>query len=289
MRCRWQVELNPFCRAVLAHHWPDVRRHDDIRTWPQFDEWIGRHHVREADRVDLIAAGFPCQPVSVAGKRRGKDDERWLWPNVARVLRYLRPRYVLLENVPGLIRMGLDAVLADLADLGFDAEWQVLSAAQFGAPHLRERIWIVAHAPSELHGLQPVAGQQRVRASVAGDDGEEGDVADANDRGQPRSRLHPRSRRGGKGEADAHGDGSSARHANGARLAEREVFAGHDGTQLAPPVGAGWWPAQPPLRRRDDGLPRGLARRQLEALGNSVCVPVVQWLGERIVAHAEGR
>lgn len=113
---------------------------DDIST---FDgrPWRGRTH--------LILAGFPCQPWSAAGQRRGTDDERWLWPDIARIVREVEPEWVFLENVPGLVRGGLEQVLWDLALCGFDAEGDVFSAAETGAPHLRERLFIPAHARRE--------------------------------------------------------------------------------------------------------------------------------------------
>lgn len=95
--------------------------------------------------VDCIAAGFPCQPVSVAGKRRAQEDDRWIWPDIARIIREVEPRFVFLENVPGLLIRGLGDVLGDLATSGYDAEWGVFSAAGVGAPHLRERVFILAY------------------------------------------------------------------------------------------------------------------------------------------------
>lgn len=95
--------------------------------------------------VDLICGGFPCQSFSQAGKQLGQDDHRWLWPEFYRVLCLLRPRYVLIENVPPLRYLGLSTILRDLATLGYDAEWYTLSARAFGARHLRRRIWIVAY------------------------------------------------------------------------------------------------------------------------------------------------
>lgn len=107
---------------------------DDVTTFDS-KPWRGR--------VDLVSAGFPCQPFSQAGQRRGTDDERWVWPDVARILGELGPRLCLLENVPGLIVSGLGPVLGDLADLGFDAEWDLFSAAEVGAGHLRRRVFIL--------------------------------------------------------------------------------------------------------------------------------------------------
>jgi len=137
-KCRWQVEIDEFCLKVLRKRWPNVPKFKDVR---QIKEG-------QLEYVDLIAGGFPCQPVSVAGKRKGKQDERWLWPEFARIIRMVRPRFVLVENVPGILSVnGGEAfaeVLGDLAKSGYDAEWNMLSAAMFGAPHLRNRIFLVA-------------------------------------------------------------------------------------------------------------------------------------------------
>ncbi len=136
MKCKWQVEIDPWCQKVLAKHWPDVERFADVRE-------VGAHNLAP---VDVIAGGFPCQPVSRAGRTLRQRDERWLWPDFYRVVRELRPRYVFVENVPGLMDGGLDEVLGDLAASGFDADWSVLSACAVGAPHTRQRVFIVADA-----------------------------------------------------------------------------------------------------------------------------------------------
>lgn len=135
MEIRWQVEIDPFCRAVLEKHWPHVPKYGDIR------EVKGD----ELEPVDLICGGFPCQPISVAGRRLGEADPRWLWPEFARIVRVVRPKYVLVENVPGLLVRGMGGVLGDLAALGYDAEWDCIPAAAVGAPHLRDRVFIVAY------------------------------------------------------------------------------------------------------------------------------------------------
>ena len=134
---RWQVEIDPFCREVLAKHWPDVPRYGDIR------ELTGD----ELEPVDCIIGGFPCQDVSSAGARVGIDGARsGLWSEFARLVGVLRPRFVIVENVPGLLIRGMGRVLGDLAALGLDAEWQVLPAAAFGAPHERGRVLLAAYA-----------------------------------------------------------------------------------------------------------------------------------------------
>lgn len=125
--------------------------------------------------VDLVSAGFPCQPFSYAGKQRGSDDERWLWPDVARVVREIRPSLVFLENVPGLLAHGLGDVLGDLAACGYDAEWDVFRASDVGAPHLRERIfvlaWRVSDAVRDALRDEPERRQGPASASERGDSG----------------------------------------------------------------------------------------------------------------------
>jgi DNA (cytosine-5)-methyltransferase 1 len=131
----WQVEFNPFCRDVLAKHWPDVPRFNDVRE-------VGAHNL---EPVDVICGGYPCQPFSGAGKREGSNDPRHLWPEFARILRELRPRYAVLENVADHLSLGFGDVLGDLSDLGYDAEWSVVSACAVGAPHPRHRVFVVAY------------------------------------------------------------------------------------------------------------------------------------------------
>lgn len=152
MTCVGQVERDPFCRSILARHWPEVPRHADARTAAR---WWDR---QSRPTVDLVAGGPPCQPHSIAatgyrgGRRTGTGDARWGWPWMRDVIEITRPRWVLLENVPGLLNSPLDpfgTILADLAALRFDAEWGVVSACAVGAPHPRERLFLVADA----HGL----------------------------------------------------------------------------------------------------------------------------------------
>ena len=142
MTCSWQVEIDDYCRKVLAKHWPNVRRWDDVRTFPPkpVDDW----------RVDVLCGGFPCQDISNAGKRAGIDGERsGLWSEFARIIRVLRPRFVVVENVAALLGRGIGTVLADLAKSGFDAEWGVLPACAMGSPHSRERVFCVAYPTGE--------------------------------------------------------------------------------------------------------------------------------------------
>lgn len=135
------VEIDPYCREVLLR-----RQRDGVL--PLFPIWDNIKTFRGGPwrgKVDVVTAGFPCQPFSVAGKRQGESDDRNLWPETIRVVREVGPRYVFLENVPGLLAHDyFGTILGELAASGFDAEWGVLSAAAVGAPHLRKRLWILA-------------------------------------------------------------------------------------------------------------------------------------------------
>jgi DNA (cytosine-5)-methyltransferase 1 len=139
---QWQVEIDPYAQAVLKKHWPDCGRWDDVRTFPPapFDDW----------KVDLICGGFPCQDVSVAGRREGITGSRsGLWFEYARIIRTLHPRFILVENVAGLLDRGMGRVLGELAESGYDAEWISLSASEFGADHERERVYVLAYPSQE--------------------------------------------------------------------------------------------------------------------------------------------
>jgi DNA (cytosine-5)-methyltransferase 1 len=134
-RCVGQVEISPFRRHQLARHWPHVRRINDVHSV----------HSDSFEAPTLIVGGFPCQPVSQCGQRRGQTDPRWLWPQFARVIDEYRPDWIIAENVPGLRTQGADDVLQDLEVRGY-AAWPLVVAAQHvGSPQRRFRVWIVGH------------------------------------------------------------------------------------------------------------------------------------------------
>tara|TARA_R100000655_G_scaffold34138_1_gene66763 strand:+ start:69 stop:830 length:762 start_codon:yes stop_codon:yes gene_type:complete len=144
----FQVEQDPYARAVLAKHWPNVKRYEDVRQ-------VGAHNL---PACDLLCGGFPCQDLSIAGKGAGLDGARsGLWTEYARIIRELRPRFVVVENVTALLNGGMGRVLGDLAACGYDAIWDCIPAAAVGAPHRRDRLFLVAytnggsvHAKQEL-------------------------------------------------------------------------------------------------------------------------------------------
>jgi DNA (cytosine-5)-methyltransferase 1 len=251
----WQVEIDPYCTRVLAKHWPAVPRYGDIRAV----DWS------TVAPVDLVCGGFPCQPFSLAGKRKGKEDDRYLWPEMLRALTHLRPTWIIAENVPGLIGSGLDTVLFDLESLGYATTTLVVPACAVGAPHLRQRLWILAHADRCEQGRrqQPERGSNRRDPDAPGH-GPQGHLADAaypggDDLRQQSGRREP----GRPSEAEPRDDGPTQpladpeiggleglrneSESNPARKRQEE-FMGSGGN------GCGWWAVEPDVGQRADGL-----------------------------------
>ena len=281
---KWQVEIDHYCRRVLAKHWPDVKRHDDVKTFPptEAEEW----------KVDCIIGGFPCQDISVAGRGAGIDGERsGLWSEYARIVRLLRPRFVVVENVPALLARGLGRVLGDLAACGYDAEWDCLPAVAFGAPHIRDRVFVIAHANGErCQELDVPAVAARAGLADRGDDARP--IPDA--KGQRRRAWRPgrTTRLGSRQEntaamADAEraewGPGGSRGcgmvHAPLCLSSERKKDSG--GAELGNEEGGGQWSIEPNVGRVAHGVPARVDR--LRGLGNAVVPQVAEWIGRRVM------
>ena len=144
MEVIWQSEIDPYGCRVLKKHWPEVVNHGNIKNI----DW------NTVTRPDIICGGYPCQPFSLAGKRKGEHDDRHLWPIVRNAIEHLRPRYAILENVAAHLSLGFGQVLGDLAEIGYDAEWEIVPAAAVGAPHRRNRVFIIAY-PNLQSDLPP--------------------------------------------------------------------------------------------------------------------------------------
>lgn len=307
MRCSWQVEIDDYANRVLEKHWPAVKRYRDVRE-------VGSQNL---ESVDLICGGFPCQPHSLAGKRQASADERDLWGEFARIIRELRPRYVVAENVPGLLSSEsgrfFGRVLRDLAACGYDAEWECIPASAFGAPHRRDRVWIVAYSKSERI--------MRETRNVSQEDGRSknslpriiecsSDVSNANSNGR---RLQQITRGKFKTETNVNDDGTqeSVAHTDGKRWREERQFRCDEseeriasGSQkMADPNGSrckgywdspfrgkaeypmsifsSWWAIEPDVGRVAHGIPKRVDR--LKCLGNAVVPQVVEWIGKQII------
>jgi DNA (cytosine-5)-methyltransferase 1 len=133
-------EIEPFCQKVLKKHWPEAVIHNDIKTLD------GKQY---AGTVDIITGGFPCQPFSVAGNRKGNDDDRFLWPAMLRVIDECRPAWIIGENVAGIIDMALKQIVSDLGNIGYQCQPILIPACAIDAPHRRDRVWFCAHSNSK--------------------------------------------------------------------------------------------------------------------------------------------
>jgi DNA (cytosine-5)-methyltransferase 1 len=181
----WVCDFDKGAAKILAHRYPDVPNLHDLTVI----DWS------EVEPVDVITAGYPCQPFSHAGNRKGTTDERHIWPHIADAIRVLRPRFAVFENVAGHVSLGLADVLADLAALGFDAEWTTVRASDVGAPHRRERLFIVATNTDEPGRERPEpAGRRlmparRTTTDTAGDGREQGRAESAGLIGRPHAAV----------------------------------------------------------------------------------------------------
>ena len=266
-RTVWQVENDAYANETLARHWPGVRRWGDVATFPPNADINGLEvkHSEDCKTGDsgtrqsisggegwyasVITCGFPCQDISYAGKGAGLGGDRsGLFYEAMRVVRTLGPRYVVLENVAALLTRGLDAVLGTLASLGYSAEWHCIPAAAVGAPHIRDRVFVIAYARCQrMEGRQP--------AGADNGPGQAPNVAYAADGGQPVC-----------GRASGQG-----RHAvRGGVQAE--------GWQQQHP-----WATEPDVGRVAHGVPNRVDR--LRCLGNAVVPQVAYYIGQRILAY----
>ena len=285
------VEQDPFCQAVLNHHWPDVPILDDIRN-------ARRSDFPDA-RPDLVCGGFPCQPFSQAGRQLAQDDPRHLWPEMLRVIRELRPTWVVGENVVGLIKLGLDEVLTDLEGEGYATRTFNIPACATGAPHLRQRVWVVAHADSESEPdgtFDGNAGQRQLGFGFGGSEATSYDP-DPDDHGSHRATEHePDAQHGeaqlrdeqvrepgsvGQDVADADDQRGQERHAQRPEQ-DRQGQTG-DAVSRGSSVSdrpEDHWRSEPAVGRLVDGLPNRVS--QLRALGNSIVPQIAQEIGQAI-------
>ena len=261
-------EIDPFCRRVLAKHWPDVTVHTDIR---------GLDGKDYKGRADVVCGGFPCQPFSQAGKRRGTEDDRHLWPEMLRVISEVRPTWVIGENVIGFVKMELDSVLSDLEREGYQTRAFIIPACGIDAPHKRDRVWIIAHANGEGESDGPInegprprqlelmaypksgfsiLPEQEVRTGRTTTDNSSKDVAD--------SESERVQRLWSSGEQKPHTYGG-----------QKLSLCGSERPEPA------YWEAEPGMGRVVDGIPDRVDR--IKGLGNAVVPMVVEVIGNAIM------
>ncbi len=298
--CEWEE----FPRKVLKHHFPNAKQYGDIKEF---------NASTYAGRIDILTGGFPCQPYSTAGKRKGKEDERHLWPEMLRVIRECSPRYIVGENVRGLVNwnggMVFEEVCADLEAHGYSVQPFILPACAVNAPHRRDRVWFVAYSNQyrqqesrrmpkhdESFGVKcgtysPTCGKEQIRPSTDSDDkggsnghgeiqGTDGEVQQRNDR----SKL---SNRNSRNAPDT--DNELPKCGNGSREDGRS-----EQTERTKPLdeSRGWekFPTFPPVCGGDDGLPKELdgitfskwRRESIKAYGNAIVPQVALRIFEAI-------
>ena len=283
MRVIWQSEIDPYACKVLSKHWPEVVNHGNIKEI----NWS------EVERPDVICGGYPCQPFSTAGKRRGKEDPRHLWPWVREAISQLRPRYAILENVRGHLSLGGLSVIAELASIGYGTEWRIVSAASVGANHRRDRIVIVAY-PNDTgsHRTEIYSAENRLNElgrfggcgeDVADTEGERCKTGRQSERTQPAyaepaigCELIPDNecqRDGQHGEPSDAGQEDCGRVYNG---------GGQEGY-----VGWQWWQVEPNVGRVAHGVPSRVDR--LRGLGNAVVPQVAEVIGRLVMSDYQRR
>ena len=261
-------EIDPFCRKVLAKHWPDVTIHTDIRSLDGKDY---------KGRAEIICGGFPCQPFSQAGKRRGTEDDRHLWPEMLRIISEVRPTWVIGENVIGIVKMELDSILSDLEGEGYQTRAFIIPACGIDAPHKRHRVWIIAHANSEGESDGPINEGPRPRQLEL--------MADPN---SGFSTVTQQAVQAGRttiissSKDVAHSESERVQRLWSSGEQKPHTYGGQKlslcGSERPRPA---YWEAEPGMGRVVDGIPNRVDR--IKGLGNAVVPMVVEVIGNAIM------
>ena len=251
-------ELDKYCKSVLKKHWPDTRQYDDIKELT-----YDKLRSDGIDTIDIITGGYPCQPFSVAGKQKGTEDKRHLWPEYFRLVKECRPTWVIGENVSGHIKLGLDQVIEDLESEGYATRTFSISASSIGANHQRERIWIIANSNSngllkDDSNIRPQSTESigKDSGSIRKDIPREQHMANTNS-GSKETLNQERvlGEQNTEGETERYPDGSLQVH--------------------------GQWNFEPNVGRVADGIPSRVDR--LKSLGNSLVPQIPYYIGQTIL------
>lgn len=263
-------EIDPFCRQVLKRHWPGIPCVHDVKELKV--QFIKKFY----GPIDLICGGFPCTDISNAGKRAGiGGPQSGLWKYFKEIVHEAKPKYAIIENVPALRSRGLGRVIKDLWEVGYSCQWHIIPAAGFGAPHLRERIWIIAYPGRSPAGVEKRGGGSRRRQT--------GD--------RPESQMVLKENGPSGAEGNMAGDGEVA-DTDGLRLEGLELYRRLE-KEIAKNIlrndDSGrwrttyWGKVEPPLYRIPDGPPASVDRnKRIRALGNSLVPQVAELIGRAI-------
>ena len=318
-----QVEIDDYCQKILSLRWPEVPKWKDVRKAhtkeacplsiadrERLEGQRAEHHEErrqdeggqvglrdragrghkacegciDIEGIDLISGGFPCQDISQAGRGAGIKGERsGLWKEMLRIICEIRPRYVLVENVAALLGRGLGTVLGDLAESGYDAEWDCIPASAVGAPHRRDRVWIVAkRADPPQRELANTNNSGRFHGQAQKQSAKRG----VNALGQPRASREDVANTNGIGRRQSKNEQKQPRGTKTFRVSKtlsdrtppndrrQQIFGGRISR-------SDWWTVEPAVGRVAHGVANRVDR--LKLLGNGQVVQVVQWIGERIM------
>lgn len=268
----FQVEKDDWCRKVLAKNFPKTERFADIKDFTGYEY---------TNRIDVISGGFPCQPFSVAGKRKGKDDDRYLWAEMLRVIATIKPTYVVGENVTGIIGLALDTVLSDLEAQDYTTETFIIPACSKNAWHRRDRVWIVAYSNNcrnsrasrqNESSFEKKRLQERYEMEQFGKSSSIWNASDPSGKfGNERKNGNDTKKREIQFKT-GRSSGFSANSDDAGCKEQRKPIA--NGTELFAPKCSSWWEVEPGVGRVVDGLPGRVDR--LKGLGNAI-VPQVAY------------
>ena len=257
MEIAWQCEIDDYCQKILALRYPESKKYRDIKTLKG----------AELEPADIVAGGFPCQPFSVAGNQRGNKDDRYLWPEMLRIIQEVKPTWVVGENVPGIIQISLDDVLSDLEAQGYECGSFVFSAHSLGASHRRDRLWIICYSE---HARQLAA--KKRESSEKGDDNISSGAKEAGKFTRPSEQYAPLA------DTTQSGLQGHSRHENKTKVG----FVSSTSSDI--PLWRNFWESEPDVGRVANGITNRIHR--LKMLGNGQC-PVNTFLIGKFILEIE--
>ena len=244
-------DYDSYCQKILRKHWPWVTIYDDIKEL-NHEKLNSNGHTK----IDIITGGYPCQPFSIAGRQKGEQDPRHVWPEMFRLVKELRPTWVIGENVSGHVKLGLDTVLENLESEGYSARTFSISASSIGANHQRERIWIVANS-----GCSWGSGSEFQRKN-------ENEIKKEN---------------ANQFERSSSSSQSNMVYSDSERLEKWESIGENFSQEYQTLIGADWWSIEPDVGRVANGVPKRVDR--LKSLGNSLVPHIPYYIGMSILQN----
>ena len=246
-------DIEPWSRKILAKHWPDVPIEEDVKVLANDPKKIPAGGANT-----ILTAGYPCQPFSQAGKRRGEEDDRHIWPHIREIVAQKRPAWCVFENVYGHVSMGLDTVLSNLEADGYATRAHIVPACGVDAPHRRDRIWIIARNVGNAESIRRHGWAEEV-----------GRAGQTHQPDEPRPEVWGKPSGSGEDVADTSGEGLQGDVGQGKARAQGQP-EGH-------PAERGFWPTEPAVGRVANGIPRRVDR--LKGLGNAIVPQIAMQIG----------